>query len=58
VETEWPQGKFKKALLKKARKGKKGYPVATIASYGPDNTRASKAVCSIFECEGAEAKPM
>lgn len=53
-----PQGKFKKALLKRARKGNRGYPVATIAFYGPDNTRASKVVCSIRESEGAEPKPM
>jgi len=53
-----PQGKFKKSLLKKARKGRKGYPVATVAFYGPDNTHASKVVCSIFEFEGAEPLPM
>ncbi len=52
------QGKFKKALQKKVRKGKKGYPVATIAFYGPDITRASKVVCSIFESEGAEPAPI
>ena len=52
------QGKFKKALVKKARKGQRGYPVATVAFYGPDNTRASKVVCGIFESEGAEAEPM
>jgi hypothetical protein len=33
-------------LQKKARRGFQGYPVATIAFYGPDDTRASKvAVC-------------
>lgn len=32
----------KKALLKQSRKNKRGYPVATIAFYGPDNPRASK----------------
>ncbi|MGD8842921.1 MAG: hypothetical protein PVJ83_05540, partial [Gammaproteobacteria bacterium] len=53
-----PQGKFKKALVKKTRKGAKGYPIATIAFYGPDNTRASKVVCSIFAREGAEPDPM
>lgn len=53
-----PQGKYKKALLKKARKGNKGYPMATLAFYGPDNTRASKVVCSIFEKEGSEPEPM
>ena len=30
------------ALSKKARKGFRGYPVATVAYYGPDAERASK----------------
>jgi hypothetical protein len=29
--------RFKKALLKKARRGFSGYPVATVAFYGPDD---------------------
>ena len=33
-----------KRLAKKARHGFRGYPVATIAFYGPDNKRASKLV--------------
>ncbi|MBK1631297.1 hypothetical protein CKO31_11210 [Thiohalocapsa halophila] len=52
------QGKYKKALNKRVRKGHKGYPVATIAFYGPDNTRASKVVCSIIEHEDADPDPM
>jgi len=52
------QGKYKKALTKRVRKGQKGYPVATVAFYGPDNTRASKVVCSIIEHEGADPEPM
>jgi hypothetical protein len=52
------QGKYKKALNKRVRKGQKGYPVATIAFYGPDNTRASKVVCSIIEHEDADPDPM
>ena len=52
-----PQGRYKKALLKKTRKGDKGYPIATIAFYGPDNTRASKVVCSILAKEGSEPEP-
>jgi hypothetical protein len=43
------------SLRKKARKGFHGYPVATIAFYGPDNTRASKVVLGIFPHEGEEA---
>jgi hypothetical protein len=52
------QGKNRKYLTKRAKKGDKGYPVATVAFYGPDNTRASKVVCSIFKFDGAEPEPM
>jgi hypothetical protein len=41
-------------LKKKIRRGFRGYPVATVAFYGPDNERASKvAVCVVIE-EGTE----
>ena len=43
------------SLGKKARKGFRGYPVATVAYYGPDNTRASKVALGIFLKEGEEA---
>jgi hypothetical protein len=52
------QGKYKKALTKGARKGEKGFPVATIIFYGPDNRTASKVVCSSIHHEGAEPDPM
>ncbi len=52
------QGKFVKIISKRARKGHKGYPVATIAFYGPTNKIASKLVCSIIENEGSEPEPM
>jgi len=52
------QGKNKKLISKKARKGMKGYPVATVAFYGPDNTAATKLVCGILTSEDAEAEPM
>jgi hypothetical protein len=42
------------SLRKKARKGFHGYPVATIAFYGPDNVRASKVVLGVFLQEGGE----
>jgi hypothetical protein len=41
-------------LTKKARRGFRGYPIATIALYGPDDTRASKAAVGIINSEGAE----
>jgi len=42
------QGKNKKQISKKARKGIKGYPVATVAFYGPTNVVATKLVCGII----------
>ena len=52
------QSRYKKLITKKVRKGQKGHPIATIAFYGPDNTRASKVVCCIINNEGAEAEPI
>ena len=48
----------KKRLRKKARRGFRGYPVATLAFYGPDDRRASKVVASIMEGEGDEPSQM
>jgi hypothetical protein len=52
------QGKNKKLLSKRARKGDKGFPVATVAFYGPDNLHASKVVCAIIKLEGGDPDPM
>jgi len=41
-------------LKKKARRGFRGYPVATIAIYGPNDTHASKVAVGIVTAEGAE----
>jgi hypothetical protein len=41
-------------LKKKARRGFRGYPVATIAFYGPDDTRASKVAVAIVDAEDAD----
>jgi hypothetical protein len=41
-------------LQKKAHRGFRGYPLATIALYGPTDAQASKIVVSIFDSEGAE----
>jgi hypothetical protein len=43
-------------LHKKARRGFRGYPVATVAYYGPDNTRASKVAVGIVKAEGSEVE--
>ena len=42
---------IRKRLTKKAKKGFRGYPIGTIAVYGPDDHRASKLVASIVESE-------
>jgi hypothetical protein len=46
--------KIDNTLLKKARKGFKGYPVATVAYYGPDSQSATKVAVGLIEHEGAE----
>jgi hypothetical protein len=43
-----------KWLRKKARQGMRGYPVGTLAFYGPDDRRASKVAVSVIRYEGAE----
>jgi hypothetical protein len=43
-----------KWLRKKAKHGMRGYPVGTIAFYGPDNLRATKVAVSVIAQEGAE----
>lgn len=39
-------------LERRARKGHRGYPAATVAFYGPDASRASKVVVGIISTEG------
>jgi hypothetical protein len=46
--------RFLKRLRKKAKKGMRGWPAATIAFYGPDANRASKVVVGIVASEHAE----
>lgn len=43
-----------KRLSKKARRGFRGYPLGTVAAYGPDDRRASKLVASVKSSEDAE----
>ena len=47
---------MKKRLEKKARRGFRGYPLATLALYGPDDRLASKVVASIIE--GGDGDPV
>jgi hypothetical protein len=41
------KGQTVKRLGKKAKRGFRGYPVATIAFYGPDNKKATKVAVAI-----------
>jgi len=42
----------------RARRGFKGYPVATIAFYGPDDRKATKMVVGIVHIEDGEPNPL
>jgi hypothetical protein len=46
---------FPKRIQKKAKRGFRGYPVGTVAFYGPDNRFASKVTAAIVSGEGQEA---
>jgi len=39
------EDRFLKRLRKKARKGLRGWPIATIAFYGPNLHQATKTAC-------------
>jgi hypothetical protein len=45
---------YRDKLAKKRQKGFRGYPVATVAYYGPDDRRASKVSVGILPAEDAE----
>ena len=48
------KSRFPKRLQKKAKKGFKGYPVGTVAFYGPDNRFASKVTAAVIAGEGED----
>lgn len=52
LKATWYLDKFRK----KAKKGFDGYPVATVAYYGPDDQRASKVAVGIILAEGGDAE--
>ncbi len=52
------KGEAKKALSRKVKKGFKGYPIATIALYGPTDKKATKLVVGIIRREHGEAEQM
>jgi len=43
----------RKRLCKRAKRGLCGYPVATVALYGPDDTRATTLTVGIVPAEDA-----
>ena len=45
-------------LEKKSRRGFRGYPVATVAFYGPDDRLASKVAVGIVKAEGSEPEAL
>ena len=47
-----------KRLMKNAKRGMRGWPVATVAFYGPNLTRATKVAVGIIPSEGAEPTEM
>jgi hypothetical protein len=48
------EDRFLKRLRKKARRGLRGWPLATIAFYGPNLSEAIKVTVGIVPTEGAE----
>jgi hypothetical protein len=47
-----------KTFKKNTKKGFRGYPVATVVFYGPDDRTATKVVASIVAHDGADPEPM
>jgi hypothetical protein len=45
-------------LRKKAKRGFRGYPIATVAFYGPDDQVASKVAVGIVDREGADVSSL
>ena len=52
------EDRFLRRLRKKARKGLRGWPIATIAFYGPNLSQATKVVVGIMPSENAEVEEL
>ena len=52
------EDRFFNRLRKKARKGLRGWPIATVAFYGPNLDRATKVTVGIVRSENAEVKEL
>ena len=48
------EDRFLKRLRKKSRKGLRGWPIATVAFYGPNLSHATKVAVGIVPSENAE----
>jgi len=49
---------FRDRLKKKAKQGFRGYPMATVTYYGPNDSLASKVAVGIVQAEGADVDPL
>jgi hypothetical protein len=52
------EDRFLKRLRKKARKGLRGWPIATIAFYGPNLSQATKVTVGVVPSENAEVEEL
>jgi len=52
------EDRFLKRLRKKARKGLRGWPIATVAFYGPNLSRATKVTVGIVPSENADVEEL
>ena len=52
------EDRFLKRLRKKARKGLRGWPIATVAFYGPNLSQATKITVGIVPSENAEVEEL
>jgi len=52
------EDRYLKRLHKKARKGLRGWPIATIAFYGPNLNQATKVTVGIVPSENAEVEEL
>ena len=49
---------FRDRLKKKAKQGFRGYPVAAVTYYGPNDSLASKVAVGVIQVEGGEVEPL
>src|SRR6266566_3714748 len=52
------EDRFLKRLSKKARRGFRGWPIATVAFYGPNLSQATKVAVGIVPSENAEVEEL